>query len=234
MSTGRQGKYSHYPCSKNDRGPQKGVHFADDTTGLSSSASPPSPLVGAHGQNDTKTASFPALNTGLNIAASVSSTTTKNFGATPAISGFYQGTQQVGTVGTSSTSQQYPYQGFAYQQYPSCVIYQFPIQNSTTNMAATDNYQNTSNPNNGLHFQPQVPDTTYGTIPHTYIPRFDGGTIFAHPLCHVSYAVPPRPILYSIPCQVAVPTMWYQSPVGSASAWHQLSTLYYASPRAPI
>ncbi|KAI0840625.1 hypothetical protein F5Y06DRAFT_294614 [Hypoxylon sp. FL0890] len=28
-------------------------------------------------------------------------------------------------------------------------------------------------PNQGQHFQPPVPDTTYGEIPHTYTPRFD-------------------------------------------------------------
>ncbi|OTA66693.1 hypothetical protein K449DRAFT_420349 [Hypoxylon sp. EC38] len=28
-------------------------------------------------------------------------------------------------------------------------------------------------PNQGQHFQPPVPDTTYGAIPHTYTPRFD-------------------------------------------------------------
>ncbi|KAI2469212.1 hypothetical protein F4781DRAFT_233427 [Annulohypoxylon bovei var. microspora] len=28
-------------------------------------------------------------------------------------------------------------------------------------------------PNQGQHFQPPVPDTTYGQIPHTYHPRFD-------------------------------------------------------------
>ncbi|KAI8966859.1 hypothetical protein F5Y11DRAFT_343228 [Daldinia sp. FL1419] len=28
-------------------------------------------------------------------------------------------------------------------------------------------------PNQGQHFQPPVPDTTYGPIPHTYHPRFD-------------------------------------------------------------
>lgn len=45
---------------------------------------------------------------------------------------------------------------------------QFPF-----NMSA--DYQNTSQPPTGLHFQPPVPDTTFGPIPHVYVPRFDGG-----------------------------------------------------------
>ncbi|XXH04702.1 hypothetical protein Hte_011124 [Hypoxylon texense] len=34
-------------------------------------------------------------------------------------------------------------------------------------------YNITSMPSQGQHFQPPVPDTTYGPIPHTYHPRFD-------------------------------------------------------------
>ncbi|KAI2630951.1 hypothetical protein GGR54DRAFT_648490 [Hypoxylon sp. NC1633] len=34
-------------------------------------------------------------------------------------------------------------------------------------------YTTTFMPNQGQHFQPPVPDTTYGEIPHTYHPRFD-------------------------------------------------------------
>ncbi|KAI1393471.1 uncharacterized protein F4822DRAFT_14152 [Hypoxylon trugodes] len=32
-------------------------------------------------------------------------------------------------------------------------------------------------PNQGQHFQPPVPDTTYGPIPHTYHPRFDNQAV---------------------------------------------------------
>ncbi|KAL7626270.1 hypothetical protein AAE478_003040 [Parahypoxylon ruwenzoriense] len=34
-------------------------------------------------------------------------------------------------------------------------------------------YSNAFMPNQGQHFQPPVPDTTYGPIPHTYHPRYD-------------------------------------------------------------
>ncbi|CAM1503002.1 Fc.00g077780.m01.CDS01 [Cosmosporella sp. VM-42] len=41
------------------------------------------------------------------------------------------------------------------------------------NMAA--DYQNAAPPPTGVHYQPPVPDTTFGPIPHVYVPRFDGG-----------------------------------------------------------
>ncbi|RSM06328.1 hypothetical protein CEP52_005737 [Fusarium oligoseptatum] len=36
-------------------------------------------------------------------------------------------------------------------------------------------YQNAAPPVNGVHFQPPVPDTTFGPMQHVYVPRFDGG-----------------------------------------------------------
>ncbi|KAF6835997.1 hypothetical protein CPLU01_03902 [Colletotrichum plurivorum] len=36
-------------------------------------------------------------------------------------------------------------------------------------------YQNVAPPAGGLHFQPPVPDTTYGPMQHVYVPRFDNG-----------------------------------------------------------
>lgn len=35
-------------------------------------------------------------------------------------------------------------------------------------------YQNCAPPPTGVNFQPPVPDTTFGPIPHVYVPRFDG------------------------------------------------------------
>lgn len=43
---------------------------------------------------------------------------------------------------------------------------------SYINMA---DYQNVAPPAGGLHFQPPVPDTTYGPMQHVYVPRFDNG-----------------------------------------------------------
>ena len=36
-------------------------------------------------------------------------------------------------------------------------------------------YHNTVPPPCGVNFQPPVPDTTFGPMPHVYVPRFDGG-----------------------------------------------------------
>ncbi|KAI5459851.1 hypothetical protein BGZ63DRAFT_425800 [Mariannaea sp. PMI_226] len=38
-------------------------------------------------------------------------------------------------------------------------------------------YQNAAPPSQGVHFQPPVPDTTFGPIPHVYVPRFDHGLV---------------------------------------------------------
>ncbi|KAF3769928.1 hypothetical protein M406DRAFT_66389 [Cryphonectria parasitica EP155] len=38
-----------------------------------------------------------------------------------------------------------------------------------------DEYQNATPANNGINFQPQVPDTSLGPMIHQYVPRFDAG-----------------------------------------------------------
>ncbi|PHH83731.1 hypothetical protein CDD82_3805 [Ophiocordyceps australis] len=40
-------------------------------------------------------------------------------------------------------------------------------------MANMADYSNAAPPPSGLNFQPPVPDTTFGPIPHVYMPRFD-------------------------------------------------------------
>ncbi|PMB73567.1 hypothetical protein BM221_000990 [Beauveria bassiana] len=52
----------------------------------------------------------------------------------------------------------------------------------TTAAAARDNknmayYQNAGPPSTGVNFQPPVPDTTFGPIPHVYVPRFDAAPV---------------------------------------------------------
>ncbi|KAI0115085.1 hypothetical protein F4814DRAFT_305873 [Daldinia grandis] len=44
---------------------------------------------------------------------------------------------------------------------------------ASSNQATVMAYATGSMPNQGQHFQPPVPDTTYGPISHTYHPRFD-------------------------------------------------------------
>ncbi|KAH7159911.1 hypothetical protein B0J13DRAFT_616707 [Dactylonectria estremocensis] len=50
--------------------------------------------------------------------------------------------------------------------------------------AKMGDYQNCAPPPPGVHFQPPVPDTTFGPIPHIYVPRHDGGLF---PGVHVRY-----------------------------------------------
>ncbi|GKU03276.1 hypothetical protein FLAG1_05712 [Fusarium langsethiae] len=47
-----------------------------------------------------------------------------------------------------------------------------PNLNQASNMG---DYQNAAPPVHGLHFQPPVPDTTFGPMQHVYVPRHDGG-----------------------------------------------------------
>ncbi|KAL6871918.1 hypothetical protein J3F83DRAFT_760328 [Trichoderma novae-zelandiae] len=49
-----------------------------------------------------------------------------------------------------------------------------PITYIGSHLAMAD-YQNAAPMPMGVNFQPPVPDTTFGPIPHVYVPRFDGG-----------------------------------------------------------
>ncbi|KAJ4324168.1 hypothetical protein N0V84_004001 [Fusarium piperis] len=70
-------------------------------------------------------------------------------------------------------------------------------------------YQNAAPPPNGLHFQPPVPDTTFGPMQHVYVPRFDGG------LAGVQVGLPaPAPALASVP----VPAHFVSAPAPLTTA----------------
>ncbi|KAK6078542.1 hypothetical protein SCUP234_06165 [Seiridium cupressi] len=71
-------------------------------------------------------------------------------------------------------------------------------------------YGNGAMPNTGQNFQPPVPDTTYGPIPHVYRPRFDSGVqampgtgpAFLPPQsapCTCPYPAAPAPVLFTPP-----------------------------------
>lgn len=77
-----------------------------------------------------------------------------------------------------------------------------PILRCNGDMA---NYQNAGLPNTGVNFQPPVPDTTFGPIPHVYVPRFDGATTAVAPssaaTAAAAYAVAPGAVqVGSPPC----------------------------------
>lgn len=74
---------------------------------------------------------------------------------------------------------------------------QVPVSNG----ANMDGYQNAFPNNTGIHFQPQVPDTTFGPMTHIYQPRFDNGCVpFSQPgivVCQPSsmLSVSPSPMI---------------------------------------
>ncbi|WZH42762.1 uncharacterized protein QYS62_003758 [Fusarium acuminatum] len=74
-------------------------------------------------------------------------------------------------------------------------------QNPTTNHPnIMGDYQNAAPPVQGVHFQPPVPDTTFGPMQHVYVPRFDGG------LAGVQVGHPPPAFHYVSPAPFAIPS----------------------------
>lgn len=67
-------------------------------------------------------------------------------------------------------------------------------------------YRNSVPPPCGVNFQPPVPDTTFGPMPHVYVPRFDGG-------CDAGFQVgyPPMQFVSAAPActTVLVPKTFY-------------------------
>lgn len=68
-----------------------------------------------------------------------------------------------------------------------------------------EGYQNSAPNNGGLHFQPQVPDTSLGPMIHTYRPSYDGGggIVYAQPgiaVCQpsASYQFSYSPIIHNL------------------------------------
>ncbi|KAL7923572.1 hypothetical protein ACQKWADRAFT_326045 [Trichoderma austrokoningii] len=70
-----------------------------------------------------------------------------------------------------------------------------PSQHHFTTTASMADYQNAAPMPSGFNFQPPVPDTTFGPIPHVYVPRFDGGFVPAA----VQVGLPPQPAVAGIP-----------------------------------
>ncbi|KAK7415118.1 hypothetical protein QQX98_006150 [Neonectria punicea] len=91
-------------------------------------------------------------------------------------------------------------------------------------------YQNAVPPVHGLHFQPPVPDTTFGPIPHVYVPRFDGGLApgvqqpnvahMAPQPAHNGYVVAQQPYLVQQPVMGQQPVMMNQQPQFMPQAQH--------------
>ncbi|KAK2592514.1 hypothetical protein QQS21_009789 [Conoideocrella luteorostrata] len=58
----------------------------------------------------------------------------------------------------------------------------------------TMDYQNCVPPPTGVNFQPPVPDTTFGPIPHVYMPRFDGPVQVGVPFSFVPSSLSPAAV----------------------------------------
>ncbi|ROT35951.1 hypothetical protein SODALDRAFT_54992, partial [Sodiomyces alkalinus F11] len=94
-------------------------------------------------------------------------------------------------------------------------------QNQRENQTNMGDYQ-TPRPD-GLHFQPPVPDTTYGPMTHLYVPRFDNGAVPVYaqqpqPNNVTVIGQAPQPINNSPPIMVAtqqMPGLMMQGPIST-------------------
>ncbi|KAJ4119957.1 hypothetical protein NW768_010547 [Fusarium equiseti] len=78
-------------------------------------------------------------------------------------------------------------------------------------------YQNAAPPVHGLHFQPPVPDTTFGPMQHVYVPRHDGGlagfqqpavgTMAPQPSAYGGYVVQQQPYYVQQPTMGQQPVL---------------------------
>jgi hypothetical protein len=111
---------------------------------------------------------------------------------------------------------------------------QSPSGSSSNDTAMSDGYQNAFPPNRGIHFQPQVPDTSLGPMTHVYQPRFDNGSVpFAQPgiiVCRPSpfVSVPPAPLtaLLTAP-NPAFPTRHFRSAATRRCASRHAGPAYF-------
>lgn len=184
-----------------------------------------------HGQSatDPSTAATTAANTAANSAPPAPSNDPT--GLAPQL-----GPNQFYTYGVPGQPflQTYPTTNFAPQPVQATPV---SVGNNTT--MADGYYQNAFPNNTGIHFQPQVPDTSLGPMTHVYQPRFDNGAVaFSQPgivVCQpssfVSVAPPPLTPLLTTPIQPVRPATFAPQPlvVGPAIA-PVLPTLIASAP----
>lgn len=99
-----------------------------------------------------------------------------------------------GTTVQNGTNQVYLHSQPLNNNQPYLYAVNYPGQSAPillTNPATMDDYQNSAPNNGGLHFQPQVPDTSLGPMIHNYRPNFDGGVYYAQPGIAVCQPSPP-------------------------------------------
>ncbi|QYT00552.1 hypothetical protein H0G86_007632 [Trichoderma simmonsii] len=123
-----------------------------------------------------------------------------------------------------------------HQQLPTAITYIGHTQ--PLNIAMAD-YQNAAPMPVGINFQPPVPDTTFGPMPHVYVPRFDGSympaavqvglpsqpTVAGVPVAHPSYVVAQQPAVVPQPFVGQQPVMIGGQPAPAAIPVQQLHTV---------
>lgn len=90
-------------------------------------------------------------------------------------SAFFTGQQQLASA--FFTGQQHPQHPGAHHSVTYIGHHPNPLQQHPVHLAspAMASYSNAGPPPAGVNFQPPVPDSTFGPIPHVYVPRFDAG-----------------------------------------------------------
>lgn len=123
---------------------------------------------------------------------------------------------------------------FAGQQQPSPHIVNNGGINPNASMPQSMGYYQNSVPvTPGVHYQPQTPDTTFGPMHHTYVPRFDGGpAVIAQPsmpgiVCHSGSLLVPY-----LPSSYLPPPVGFQPQVNPITFAAQ--PVYVASPSVPM
>lgn len=117
-----------------------------------------------------------------------------------------------------------------FAHYPYSVNQPGEAPAGVSNDITMDGYQNAWPKNNGLHFQPQVPDTSLGPMTHVYQPRFDNGCVaypqpgivVCQPSSFISVSHPPLAPFLTAPFQPIRPATFAPQP------------LVVASPVAPV
>ena len=82
-------------------------------------------------------------------------------------------------------------------------LQQHPVNFVNLVSPAMASYSNAGPPPGGVHFQPPVPDSTFGPMPHVYVPRFDAG---GPPFQGAQVGLPVSPVQF-VPVAAAVASL---------------------------
>ncbi|KHO00674.1 uncharacterized protein MAM_01452 [Metarhizium album ARSEF 1941] len=97
-------------------------------------------------------------------------------------------TRSVNLAGSQQVYASFPHQNPHVQFQPQAVAQGLPYR-PPPNMG---DYQNCVPPPTGVNFQPPAPDTTFGPMPHLYVPRFDAGPVYGGGVVHQPVSAAPQ------------------------------------------